>query len=440
MKVTFLGGGALRLLGTADYLVRSTDEKTDLHLSFMDLDRERAETLAKLTQKMPSAEGRSLTAEGTDDLDRSLEGADFVYLCIRVGGVEALERDKRIAARYSFHGHDDFGPSAVMLTARTVPVTLQIAERMAQLCPQAWFILLTNPIATLCDALHRYGEVKSVGVCPGVYNFAWDMDHLFSIGVPNPDLKYRGAGLNHLSFVLPEATYQGKLITEMVREQWEELPRREGARRCNWSLYSQLFELYGRMFLNNGHQHHFWFHDQLAQGMRDYFEKTPPEDLRSSRQHQAAAEVAKLAAQDHIEDFWKQPGLADCEAGPFGDIGVQTMLALQSGEPVELAVTYPNRGHVMGLMDEALVEAHALISKAGIQPLHLDGVPESVRGLYNAIAQHQQLLVDASVRADYDLMRQALMAEPTIRSYERAQPMFDELWAAAVAAGEIEPA
>ena len=95
MKVTFLGGGALRLLGTANALMASTNEDLDLHLSFMDLDLGRAETVAKLTEKMPSAEGRRVTTEATDDLARALDGADSVYLCIRVGGVEALERDKR---------------------------------------------------------------------------------------------------------------------------------------------------------------------------------------------------------------------------------------------------------------------------------------------------------------------------------------------------------
>ncbi len=332
-----------------------------------------------------------------------------------------------------------------MLTARTLPVTLRIAEQMVELCPQAWLIVLTNPITTLVDGLTRYSEIKSVGVCPGVYNFAWDMDHLFSIGVSNPDLEYRGAGLNHLSWVLPDATYQGNLVTEMVREQWDDLPRREGAQRCNWPPYSQLFELYGQMFLNNGHQHHFWFHDSLARRMDEGFSETPPDEMRSSRQYRAAAQAAELAKQDHIENFWEQPALAELRqvlkgAAPFGDIGVQAMLALLSDEPVELAVTYPNRGHVVGLVEEAPVEAHMLISKRGPEPLYLAGVPAAVKGLYNAVAEHQRLVVDAAVRADYNALLQALVAEPTIRSYDRARPMFDELWTAAVEAGEIKPA
>jgi len=439
MKIAFVGGGALRLLGTVDALLEGSDEVSELHLVFEDLAVERADTLARLVPRMPSARGRPVTTEATTELDEALEGADFVYVVIRVGGVEALERDKRIAARHGYHGHDDYGPSGAMLTARTVPVVLRIAERMGHLCPRAWMLVFTNPIATLIDAVNRYSDIKAVGLCPGVYNFAWDMDHLFSIGVPAQGLEYRGGGLNHLSWVLPDATYRGKPVNEMIREQWEDLFKRPGAERCNWAMLHQLFELYGQMALNNGHQHHYWFHDQLARGMQEHYEKTPADALRSARQLRAAKEAAQLATQDTIEDFWQQPALKGCEASPQGDIGTQVMYALLSDQPRELAVTYPNRGHIVGLLDEAPVEAHALISRKGIEPLHLDAVPESVKGLYNAIAVHQRLTVDAAVRADKKMLQCALIAEPTIRSWERARPMFEELWAAAVQAGEIRP-
>lgn len=437
MKVAFVGGGALRLLGTVNGLLEAPDCPADLCLVFQDLDLGRAETVARLSRKMPAAEGRSLTTLATTSLAEALEGADFVYSCLRVGGVEALERDQRIGIKWGYHGHDDFGPSAVMLTARSVPVILGIAEEMGRRCPAAWFLVFTNPITTLVDALHRYTPIKAVGLCSGVYNFAADMDHLFEIGWPNPELNYRGGGLNHLSWVTPDATFQGRLVTEMIREAYDDLFTRPGAQRCNWEMMSQLFDLYGRLPLNNGHQYHYWFHDRWVADMRGHYAQTPPEAQRAARQQHAAAEAAQLAAQERIEDFWGQPALAGCKTGPSGDIGAQVMLALLREEPVELAVTYPNAGHVVGVTAEAPAEAHALISRRGIEPLQVDAVPDSLYGLYHAIAEHQRLTVDAAVRGDREGLRRALVAEPTIRSYDRAGPMFEELWQAAVEAGEV---
>ena len=83
MKVTFLGGGALRVLETVDDLLRLCDPSLELRLVFQDLDLQRATTVAKLSEKMPCADGRRLTSEGTTDLDAALDGARFVYLCIR---------------------------------------------------------------------------------------------------------------------------------------------------------------------------------------------------------------------------------------------------------------------------------------------------------------------------------------------------------------------
>ncbi len=437
MKIAFLGGGALRLLGTVEALLMSEEASGDLNMVFQDLDLRRAETTAALARKMPSAEGRRLVTLGTTDLDAALEGADFVYSCIRVGGVTALERDKRIGAKWGYHGHDDFGPSAIMLTARTVPVVLRIAERMAELCPQAWFLLFTNPVTTLVDALHRYSDRRAIGLCPGVYNFAWDMDHLFEIGVPNPELVYRGGGLNHLSWVTQDSTYQGRPVGELIREAWEDLPTRPGAERCNWEMAAKFFELFGVLPLNNGHQHHYFFHDQLAQGMREYFERTPVDEQRAARQQRAADEAAELAARERIEDFWAQPALAGCAVSALGDLGAQVMRALRREEPTELAVTYPNAGHAVGMPAEHAVEAHALVSAAGVAPLEIDAVPRELWGLYHAIAEHQRLTVDAAVRGDRQGLERALVAEPTIRSWERAKPMCEELWAAGVAAGEL---
>ncbi len=438
MKIAFLGGGALRLLGTVDALLTAEYAPRELTLVFQDLDLGRAETVATLVRKMPSAEGRRVETRGTTDLEGALEGADYVYSCMRVGGVEALERDQRLGAKWGYHGHDDFGPSGIMLTVRTVPVILHVAERMAERCPQAWFLVFTNPVPTLLDALHRYTDRRAIGLCSGVYNFAWDMDHLFGIGVPSPELRYRGAGLNHLSWVTKDATYQGRLVTEMIEEAWQELPTRPGAARCNWEMGAKLFELYGQLVMNNGHQHHYFFHDRWAREMRERFERTAAEEQRSARQSGAAAQAAELARQERIDNFWGQPALADSAASAAGDLGAQVILALQREEPEELAVTYPNAGHAVGMPEGHPAEAHALVSRAGVAPLGVDAVPRALWGLYHAIAEHQRLTVDAVVKRDRKLLAQAFVAEPTIRSWERAQPMFEELWAAAVAAGEVD--
>lgn len=430
MKIAFLGAGALRLLGVVDEVLKQPEALASPDLWFMDIDLPAAKLVCELSARMPSAKHSRARFSATDRLDAALDGADFVYCCIRAGGVRGLERDKRIASHHGYHGHDDFGPSAVMLTARTVPVMLNIARRMEKLCPRAWLLIFTNPITTLVDAVARYTSIRSVGLCPGVYNFAYDMDHLYGVGVPCAGLDHRGGGLNHLSWVVSDATLNGRRVMDLIDETFDDLGRRPGAARCGWKRMAPLIRLYHAIFLNNGHQHHFFYHDDLARETAEYFAKTSDDAQRSSRQDQQRRDAAALLRCPEIEHFWQQPALANCSAGPVGDIGAQFMAAIDSEEGAELAVNVPNAGHIAGLPAGAVVEAHARVARGKIAPLNLDPIPDSLKGLCAAVAAHQKSVVDASMSQDHDELFRALLAEPAIRSFERAKPMFDELWEA----------
>ena len=439
MKIVLLGGGALLLLGVVDETLKRPAVFGNPHLVFMDLDLKRAGTMAALATKMPSAQGNMPTAEATDDLEQALDGADFVYCCVRVGGVRAMERDKRIGASHGFHGHDDFGPSAMMLSARTIPVVLKITAAMERLCPNAWLLIYTNPEHVLVAAATAHSRIRNVGLCPGVNNFAHDMDHLFEIGVPCGDLVFRGGGLNHVSWVTQDSTYKGEPVMDLVRREFDDLPNRPGAERCVWKRAAPLVDLYGAMFLNNGHQHHFFFHDELARDMAEYFAKSGPDELRSGKQDRDAARAAELSRQETIEDFWRTEPFVNCAAGPFGELGVNFMEAAATDSGAELCVTTPNYGHVVGITEGEPVETPARIYADRLEPVGIDPVPDTLKGLCNAVVYHQRQVVEAAVEPRKEALLRALMSEPTIRSYERARPMFEELWSAAVAAGEITP-
>jgi 6-phospho-beta-glucosidase len=430
MKIAILGGGALRVLGVVNDILSRPEVFEQPQLTFMDLDVARAQTLASLSCKMPTARSNMPATHVTDDLDEALEGADFAFCYLRVGGVAALEHDKRVAAAHGFHGHDDFGPSAVLLTARTVPVVLDIARRMETLCPAAPLLIFSNPITNLVDAVTRYTNTGAIGLCSGVYNVAWDLDHLFGVGAPNPDLSYRGGGLNHLSWILPDSRIGDKLVMDMIWEAWDDLPDRAGAARCAWDLNAPLVLLDRVLPMNNGHHTHFFYHDFLAKRMADGFAAAGPDDLRSAQQDQAAAAAAALAQLPQIDNFWEQEPLKPCCTSPFGDIGVETMTAICTDSGDELPINIPNRGHIVGLPEGTVVEAFTKVGSNRMEPLGLDPIPTHHKALCCHIAAHQRLLVDAAVADDKDLLKQAMLCEPTINDIERASPMFEILWAA----------
>ena len=227
---------------------------------------------------------------------------------------------------------------------------------------------------------------------------------------------------------------------EFVRCNFEDLPYREGAKKCAWERAAPLVGLYNAMFLNNGHQHHFFYHDDLVKEMAEVFKNADSTGMRSSRQDEAMEKAKLLSRQDVIEGFWQQKPFKQFSFRPFGDLGVNFMRAVQENSGTRLTVTTTNKGHIKGLMQGVPVEATSCIFSEGPKPLNLDPVPDSLKGFCNAIAWHQRLAVEASVICDRPKLLEALLSEPTIRCFRRAKPMFDELWTAGVEAGEIVPA
>ena len=263
------------------------------------------------------------------------------------------------------------------------------------------------------------------------------MDHLFEIGTPCSDLIYRGGGLNHLSWVCQESTFQGKPVNEYILSRFDEISTSEGAEKCGWRRCAPLVKLYNAMFLNNGHQHHFFYHDELAKEMAKYFKNNKPPEFRSSKQDSAINEAISLADKEIIDEFWQFDIFKHFKVRPFGDIGVDFMEAIRDKQGKELIITTPNRGHIKGINDGVIIEASSFVINDQINSLNIDPVPNTLKGLCNSIGYHQQQTVDAAMKPEKNCLLKALLSEPTIRSFERAKPMFEELYSAAIASKEI---
>jgi len=164
---------------------------------------------------MPEAQDCGARVSYGQNLDQGLDGADFVYLVIRVGGVAAMERDKQIAVRHGFHCHDDFGPSAVFIALRTVPVALDVARRMEQRCPNAWLLDFTNPVSLITHAVHHHCKVKVVGLCGGGRNAKYDLADILGWERPDLRLTYDAVGINHFGWLV--AANRGEIADSFER-------------------------------------------------------------------------------------------------------------------------------------------------------------------------------------------------------------------------------
>ena len=426
-KLAFVGGGSLRTLGVIRDWVLQGDVARDSEVVVMDLDPRRVRIISRLAQQMPELRGTGIRVSGTTDLATALDGADFVYLVIRVGGVHGMERDTRIGLKHGFAGHDDFGPSAAMIVLRTVPVVLDVAREMEKRCPDAWLLTFTNPVPFIVRAVTDFTSIKAMGFCGADRNQLWDIPRL--LGWPDEpclDFTYRGVGVDHFCWTT-ELWYKGE---DFYPRLFEETARLDlSTKRWYLQLNVELLDLYG-MWPAASHGYYWTHHDMVLEEMRKAFasvdagEATAREDLQE--QHMQAAEAC--IGQDLGEGFWQHDALKLTVSKPgLPAVGIQAVGAMlrDSGEEIMLNMHAP--GAVGNLQDDGIVLLTARLHRDGPQPLSFDGVPDGIAPLTRQILAYQRALVHATMDGSRRALEVAILTDPGMRDARRVRAVLDEL-------------
>src|SRR6478609_8817813 len=200
-RIAFVGAGSVEF--TRDLLgdILSFPELADATIALHDIDPERLATGEAMARWTNQALGAHATIEAHLDRRAALEDCDHVINMIQVGGHEATLIDFEIPKRHGLRQTigDTLGIGGIFRSLRTIPVMLGIAADMSELCPDAWLLNYTNPMAMLCWATYEASpQTRIVGLCHSVQNTTRELAEL--AGVPYDQVTYLGAGINHQSY------------------------------------------------------------------------------------------------------------------------------------------------------------------------------------------------------------------------------------------------
>ena len=201
--IAIIGAGSVEFTRELLGDILSFPELGAVRVVLHDIDDERLETAESIARATARAAGAQPEVVATTDRRRALDGADYVINTIAVGGHEATVRDFEIPAKYGLNQTiaDTIGVGGIFRGLRTFPVLAGIAADMAEMCPDAWLLNYTNPMAMNVTYLHRVApNLKVLGLCHSVY---WTMVGLCElIDVPYDEVSYWSAGVNHQAWVL----------------------------------------------------------------------------------------------------------------------------------------------------------------------------------------------------------------------------------------------
>src|SRR5579864_6106491 len=250
-RICFIGGGSYnwmpKLLGDLA-LTPDLDGTVVLH----DLNSTALNDIERYGRRLFERQGSRFSIETTTDLDRALDGAEFVVVTITTGGLPTMALDLEIPERYGIYQSvgDTVGPGGLSRALRNVPVIVGIAQAMERRCPDAWMLNLTNPLTVLTRVVTMTTRVKAMGLCHELFGVRGALMRIFGASVD--EFEMRVAGINHLIWLL-DLTIGGRDGLQMVRDWAAEgrsvpLPPSRGEWHepfvDRWKLKLKLFSLY----------------------------------------------------------------------------------------------------------------------------------------------------------------------------------------------------
>ena len=407
MKVAVVGGGSTYTPELVSGLSRLDVSEFALH----DIDPERREVVGGLARRMLDRQGYSGSLDVTDELDRAVESADFVLIQIRVGGQQARLADETFPLPCGCIGQETTGAGGLAKALRTVPVVLEIAERVRE-TSDAWIIDFTNPVGIVTRALLDHGH-RAIGLCNVAIGFQrrWAAD----LGVPPERIVIDQVGLNHLTWVRRVLLDGRDVLPEILAEHGDEIAR-------GLDLPRRVLDELG--VVPSYYLRYFYAHDEV---LREQLDGVP--------RAQTVAEIEReLLALYRDPALVEKPALLEQRGGAFyseAALGLVASLVANDGAVHEVDIR--NNGTLSGLADDDVVEVPARVTSAGAEPLEQPPLPPELLGLTQHVAAYERLALQAALSRDPLDVKKALLTHPLIGQYAIAEQLLESMVAEVLA-------
>jgi 6-phospho-beta-glucosidase len=411
MKLVIVGGGSSYTPELTEGIIEHFEALPFDEVSLMDINEERLKLLTGLTERMLRRAGLPVKVTATTDLERALEKADYVNCLIRVGGMDARISDERIPVKYGIIGQETTGPGGMMKALRTIPVMLDLAGTMLEVCPDAWLINYTNPSGIIAEALGTHSKVRYIGLCSGPR--LWSMAICRAMGMEPEQVDIDWIGLNHLGFAVRVRVEEEDVTAQAVEA--------IAAIADRWGIDAQWLRIL--QIIPNPYLRYFYHHTAVVEEMRKPGYKTRGEQVKEME-----ADLLRLYADPNLAE--KPAELNKRGGGGYADVAFAAMHAIHKSTSARQIVQVLNGGALDGIPDDASVEIACRVDGTGAHPVRFGEIPPLIRSLIQQVKTYESFTVQAAVEQSRSTALKALMVHPLVPSWDVARPLFEELLAA----------
>jgi alpha-galactosidase len=396
--VTFIGAGSVEFTrNVATDLCSYPEFRGGLHFSLFDISEERLAHAERLVSRISAQTGAEAVVTTSRDRRTALEGANYVINEVQVGGYKSTRADFDIPASYGVRQTigDTLGIGGIFRGLRTIPVTVDLGRDMLEVCPDAYLLSYSNPMAMLPWAVYEgTGFSRVFGLCHSVRDTQSFLTAL--VGADPERVRFLTAGFNHQAFVL-RFEQDGKSLYPQLTEIIESSP--ELQRRVRVEIFRR-FGYFPTESSEHSAEYVPWFmhHDDQIERYRifvgDYLERSEENlrELQSLERQLASDAPLELESENELASLF--------------------IHSLETGTERELHVNIRNGGLISSLPDECCVEVPCLVGAGGAQPVPVGALPPQLTALNRTFLNVVELTVRAALDGSREHVYQAALLDP----------------------------
>ena len=435
MKLTFMGAGSTVFSKNVLGDTMLCDAFHDMEIALYDIDSHRLEESYLLISKMNDSinEGRATVKKylGVEQRKDALRGADFVVDAIQVGLYDPctiidFEIPKKYGLRQTIG--DTLGIGGIFRALRTIHVLKGFARDMEEVCPNAWFLNYTNPMAMLTGYMLRHTGVKTVGLCHSVQVCTEGLLKSLDMADKLEGCHEKIAGINHMAWLLEIKDKNGIDLYPEIKRRAKE--KNAGEKHWDMVRYDYIDKL--GYYCTESSEHNSEYNPfYIKQGRNDLIEKfNIPLDEYPRRC------VNQIAGwQKQYEDLMSGGKVEHTRSREYASY---IMDAIYTNKPFKIGGNVLNRGVITNLPYDACVEVPCLVDGEGIHPTFVGELPLQLAAMNSTNIYTQMLTIEAAHTMKKEKIYQAAMMDPLTGanlSTDEIVSLCDELFEAHTNAG-----
>ncbi len=433
IKVTFIGAGSTVFCKNVLGDIMFADATHEVDIALYDIDAQRLEdsrlVVEAINKKYNENRARVKCYVGVENRKEALKDSDFVINAIQVGGYEPCTViDFEIPKKYGLKQTiaDTLGIGGIFRGLRSIHVIKDIAKDIEEVCPDAWLLNYTNPMAIITGYLQRYTNVKTIGLCHSVQVCSKNL-------LNDLDIKVDGfvdkiAGINHMAWLLEIKDTKGNdLYPEIKRKALEKNAREKHGDMVRYEYIKHLGHYCTESSEHNAEYNPFFIKPNYPE-LIEKFNIPIDEYIRR--------------CVNQIDSWGKQReellNGGDIEHTRSHEYASRIVEAMVTNVPYKIGGNVINNGLITNLPDNACVEVPCMVDATGIHPTYIGALPPQLAAMNITNINPQLLTIEAAATGKKEHIYHAAMLDPhtaAVLSIDDIVAMCDEMFEAHENAG-----